>query len=1228
MREIIDKLIDGVFEYDTDKLLFDVQQIEAKFSPKELYEGTIHVTSESGGMVQGFITTTNMRLTVNVRKIEKEEEKPEPRDFSGVINTTHLSYKDTYANSVSQPVITTSPREFNDNEFFIDYSFNPTGLEAGDESKGDIEIISSAGEYYIPFDFSILSTASDSKVSGVRNLFHFTNLSQTDFAEATDIFYTPDFLRVFDGNDRVNLTKYRGFSTIPGDKQSVEDFLCSINKKKPVELVVDKNVFEFTEVTDRLRCELKIRKSTWGYVDATVSSDAEFLILERDKIHNEDFKTPEYRLVFYIDDEKLHEGRNYGCITVKTHANELKITIIAMQRNSDKTRRAVRKETKSLQYRLMNCYIRFRTKQLNVNGWVRESMRIVERMNLLDDKNPVSRLYQAQLLLVENRVSEAKWILDHVYNEMKIVEHDDECFAYYLYLTALIKRDDQYVNDVTERIFAYYKASPESMPFLWMLTYLDEELSSSSTKKLGAIEQITRRGVHSPILFVEAYNVFVANPQIISKLSSFELEVLGFAVKNGKISREIISQVAMLALRAREFSKKLLALLMDIYKLYNDPELVEAICTILIRANITDNEYHKWYSEGVKLELKITKLYEYFIYSSPLNLEDGVLPKSVIMYFGYQNRLPWEMKAFIYANIITFKHKIPDLYEANHEEMLIFAIEQVMDRHVSGHLAIIYEEMLSPEFIKPNMANNLSSLIFAREVTTDNPLFKRLVVVYDEFVDEFIYDIVDGKAYPRLYSRNVSLFFEDEGGRRYFTEVETAKRIINENNYIHVIKRYVTGNLPFFLYLCEGKRHYISVSEDNADFCRDLVESEDISESLKSEIRISLLHFYFDSDRISTLDEYVLNLSIEDLSARERAELIDFLVKRTLYEQAYELITEYGDEQISPKACVKICSHMIDKTDGVDDVLLTAVTYDAFRNGKYDSNTLNYLIQNFEGVTKDLRNIWKAAKAFDSQCYSLTEKLIVQMLFTRTMVGEKEIIFEDYLSGGASPRIEMAYLSYSAYDYFVKERITDKSVFTRLYENYRQGEPLNDGCKLALLRYYTDNSREITERVKDMIVIFIQEFLHKNVYFKFFSEYVDYVPELSAFSSALFIEYRTNPKSRVVLHYILADADDGDVYRTEEMRNMYGGIFSKEFMLFFGERLQYYVTEERGGREMLTLSDSVSIEETVNDGTDSRYNILNAMVVAKTLQDDATLMELMQEYVEQDSFACNVFNVI
>ena len=52
--------------------------------------------------------------------------------------------------------------------------------------------------------------------------------------------------------------------------------MCSINKKEPVKLFVEKNVFEFIEVTSRLRCEIIIRRSTWGFIEADISSDSDF----------------------------------------------------------------------------------------------------------------------------------------------------------------------------------------------------------------------------------------------------------------------------------------------------------------------------------------------------------------------------------------------------------------------------------------------------------------------------------------------------------------------------------------------------------------------------------------------------------------------------------------------------------------------------------------------------------------------------------------------------------------------------------------------------------------------------------------------------------------------------------------------------------------------------------------------------------------------------------------
>ena len=161
-----------------------------------------------------------------------------------------------------------------------------------------------------------------------------------------------------------------------------------------------------------------------------------------------------------------------------------------------------------------------------------------------------------------------------------------------------------------------------------------------------------------------------------------------------------------------------------------------------------------------------------------------------------------------------------------------------------------------------------------------------------------------------------------------------------------------------------------------------------------------------------------------------------------------------------------------------------------------------------------------------------------------------------------------------------------------------------------------------------MLRDFLVDFMHRNTYFKFFAKYVDLVPEISDYLDKTIIEYRTNPNNRVMLHYILENGrDDDENYHTEEMRNMFGGVFKREFILFFGENLQYYITEEQNGKELLTASDSLSVSDTSDARVESRYSMINDMVVSRTVKDDNTLLDVMREYVEADAFTHKVFRL-
>ena len=60
-----------------------------------------------------------------------------------------------------------------------------------------------------------------------------------------------------------------------------------------------------------------------------------------------------------------------------------------------------------------------------------------------------------------------------------------------------------------------------------------------------------------------------------------------------------------------------------------------------------------------------------------------------------------------------------------------------------------------------------------------------------------------------------------------------------------------------------------------------------------------------------------------------------------------------------------------------------------------------------------------------------------------------------------------------------------------------------------------------------------------------------------------FVEVQYPAGARVTIHYrLIRDNDTDESFKSEPMKNMYQGIFVKEFLLFYGETLEYYLTVE------------------------------------------------------------------
>ena len=77
---------------------------------------------------------------------------------------------------------------------------------------------------------------------------------------------------------------------------------------------------------------------------------------------------------------------------------------------------------------------------------------------------------------------------------------------------------------------------------------------------------------------------------------------------------------------------------------------------------------------------------------------------------------------------------------------------------------------------------------------------------------------------------------------------------------------------------------------------------------------------------------------------------------------------------------------------------------------------------------------------------------------------------------------------------------------------------------------------------------------------------------------------------------------------------VYAGVYEKSFVLFFGDTVQYYITEEEDGKAQLTESGTISKSDIGSERHDSRFELLNDVMIGKNLQDYDTVDKSLEEY--------------
>jgi len=1177
--------------------------------------------------------------------------------------------------------------------------------------------------------------------------------------------------------------------------------------------------------------ELVIARSGWGFTQLFVECQGGFLFTEKGVLTDDDFLGNYCRLSVFFDTSLCRKGRHYGQICLRHSYGCLLIPVEAGRGSGGGSGRrsmsgkksmfrlmelyqafrlrkietsAWLKETGSLVERMAAMDENdiasrlFQAQLLITEGRRHEAGWILDYVSDRFEKQPPEDVMLAYYLYLTTLIhGEESYISQVAGRVARIYRQDPSNWRVawlLLYLAEEYQDSDRERWQLLEQLFSTGCTSP----VLYVEALILLNANPALLHKLGRYEQqIIYYGVRKDFL----------KQNVVEQVCYLAGRVKGYS----EVLLKILS--ALYERQCRDSGAGAVSFAGKEYPV-QDVRLLQELCTLLVKGGKVGKRYFKWYRAGVEAQLRITNLYEYYMMSldveeqNPLgrhlaggrglagegraSVEERVLgetgmsgkktasaeetgsacaeleiPRTVLMYFSYQNHLDYKRTAFLYEYVLRHRGRLGETYHAYETVMEQFVIDQIQKGHISRHLAQLYQKLLRPELID-EICVPFSRLLFAHLVQVEDAALKKVYVYHPGSLRPVEYPLTEGRAWVSLYGGSYTIAFEDTQGKRFVRSVEyTLEKLMIPGKFLRWLLPLDAKNPELDLYLCvsgqayggagysaeaayrttagapaeagggaerqcepepggaeqrrepepggaeqrrepepggaqrqcvpepgpggsaerqhipepgagaAAERQYIpgagggaerqyppepggaerqrtletavSRTEPQSGIARELRVASSVytAQDVRSGLHLRILEYYYDTDNLRALDRYLEKLSPEEFSARQRGVVIRYLVLRGKYDLAEAWLAVYGPGTIDARVMVQLLGPLMEKHNMAEVPVLTAAAVHVFRKRKYNSTVLEYLAMHYRGMVRNMRHIWKAARSFDVDCYELSERILIQMLYSGAFVGEKMDIFRYYLSQGAKAEVEAAFLAQCAYDYFVRERVMEEEVFHEIRQLYLRGEPVQKICRLAFLKYYAENKEERTGAdggkpegshvtgaedgmepeagIADVAEVFLTDLMKEGIRLEFFREFGECPAVRQELADKTILEYRTGPSARVRIHYVIPG---GEGYVSEYMKEAYSGVYFKEFVLFFGESLQYYITEEKDGEEEhLTESGTLQKSEKAGLGESGRYQLINEIETRRSLQEFGAMDNLLEEYYRKDFLNGRLFDL-
>ena len=1195
MRERINRLARGIVESAVPELVIKPDRVEAMIPAGQIIRGELSVTSNNNVHIKGLAYSDDERVKVLTGA------------FGGQRNR-------------------------------ILYEVNTRYAEHGDEIKGSFYLVTNGGEREIPYSLRIQAGSPEENLGSLKTARDFAALAKRDPDTALRMFEYQDFTDAPFMQDARTRAIYEGLKGRSGRRSLLEEFLVALHAKDPVRLSVDARDREYENVSAPVSDSVELRMNGWGHVSAEVRTDAPFIRLAVQKVTDRDFDGGRCRIAYQIQPEFLHGGRNFGTICLQTPGETFFIPIEAEKGGASEGRsRVISGEEQADRIRLghvlslrLDYEIGAGDRDLLLNRMMSETEAI--RADYPGDMR--IRLMQAELLLLNGRRENGGLVLkearDHV---LRNRERRVEDYCYYQYLQNLSQPTREGQDSLIRYVRKLLWEDGFKSPWLFLLLMrIDGSLAQNPLELYRSLEEIYQGGSSSPFVYGAACRLVEENPGLLVKMGDFELQFLYMGARKRILSRETAGKAAGFLLGLKYYRRLAVRLAMLLYEMYPELELLEAVCSLLIKGDRRGPDAFLWYEKALGSRVNLTRLYEYFLYSLPENY-GHILPKEVLLYFSYDKDLDDRSRSVLYQNILQYMNPSAELYQTYLRHMEAFAMDQLFAGKINSRLAVIYEHMIYKDMIDSRVAQVLPGILKSCRITCEDPRMKYVIVRSEELMEEAAYLLEQGSAYVPVFSGHPIFFFQDAYGGRYLDVKHRRIPVMDRPELLAQCGEICPDHPMLKLDRCLKVLEKGIGDGGEAKLLEEVMAQMKLNPVFERRIVKEVTDYYCraagnEKGAGAFNCTYLIQMDKKPLGERQRQQICETLISQNYMREAYEMVREYGSQYIPADKLMKLCARTILQQLFDEDPLLLTLTWRAFRAGAFDGVMLDYLCEHFNGTVSQMYEVLIQGVGAKVETYDLEERLLCQMLFTGCCE-QMDSVFDLYMSRKKTREsVVKAYFTQKSIGYFLEDEKADPRVFSYLKKAFLGAgdrEKMPTIYLLALTRYFS-TLESLDEEERGLCRSMTAALIKEGLIFPYTRDLSRHVPIPEDILDKSMIEYRGSREQAPEL--MLRILPQEKELHGEEMRRVYQGIYVKEKVLFEGEMMEYQIYDRIQGERRCVGNGTLRCDHKLEDRENSRFACLNRMGAALDEKDEKALFGAMEDYLKKSAVLGRLFPIV